>query len=56
MPCPVLQLHLLSAKLDEDEDDRLGEHASGWCVQHGGHDGAVIDTVARRSAGPAGPG
>jgi hypothetical protein len=24
---------VLRAKLDEDEDDRLGEHASGWCVE-----------------------
>jgi hypothetical protein len=26
---PPAASHLLTAKLDEDEDDRLGEHASG---------------------------
>jgi putative transposase len=35
-PATVLRWHrrlVLTAKLDEDEDDRLGEYASGWCVE-----------------------
>jgi hypothetical protein len=27
------RLPVLRAKLDEDEDDSLGERASGWCVE-----------------------
>ena len=47
---------VLGAKLDEDEDDRLGELASGWCVQSRWSRWRCDRAVARRSAGPAGPG